>query len=712
MVSRFGTKFGYRPNAHPLSKRLKDAAATYGLLGKQVGYGVETQVVDNNGREWNWKEIANGTLAGFTEVIESPNWSSTTDGWNNYSGGASTTVEVSYTDSHGVTKTNVLANLGGETSNLSPNIAGQKKEGFQYRIQGWVCSDVAGEFRSQGSDWGESTTVEADTWTAIDLLIVPSSSGSFNFRFQQDSTAESEVRLSEFTIEEYPTLTAAELADQTPLHNPKIPWNSRVWDGWDSTERAAFTNDIILTDNFFIEVTLMSTDFDRPGCFGRVKRSDPFNSGFAGSFMFRIESSGTVLNFRNAGITSEYYPFNLDSPLEVNVPYKLRFEVTSGTVRLYVDGFLQTQTFTMTGGHFDIGALNYGFYGGFSGILADININNEVILNNSTLKDTVGSNHILLLNDTYPAYYYNHATQSTESAQPKLVTDGNGNVSLGFDGVDDELTFTTISDTDAGVFFNANGALAFLGRDISTKTGITEVLTGVGSDTVTGVILRDDTTDNVALTRTIQKLTGAKFGVDDGLTQLSNAFNSLGITEIDPNLLLHATQVTTVSSCFYNNAITAIPAGLFDSCPLVTIFSVCFQDNAITAIPAGLFDSCTLATRFAGCFRDNAITAIPAGLFDSCPLVTSFFYCFYNNAITTIPAGLFDNCTLATNYTNCFANNALTQQSVDNILVSIDTAGASNGTLGIDGGTNATPSAVGLAAKASLEGKGWTVTTN
>jgi hypothetical protein len=80
-------------------------------------------------------------------------------------------------------------------------------------------------------------------------------------------------------------------------------------------------------------------------------------------------------------------------------------------------------------------------------------------------------------------------------------------------------------------------------------------------------------------------------------------------------------------------------------------------------------------------------------------------------SLTSFPANMFDSCS-ATTFDQAWTNCALNQTSVDNILVSIDTAGQSNGTLGINGGTSAAPSATGLVAKASLQAKGWTVTTN
>jgi len=91
---------------------------------------------------------------------------------------------------------------------------------------------------------------------------------------------------------------------------------------------------------------------------------------------------------------------------------------------------------------------------------------------------------------------------------------------------------------------------------------------------------------------------------------------------------------------------------------------------------------------------------------------TNFSYAWYGcSSLTSFPANMFDACP-ATNFTNAFVDCALNQTSIDNILVSIAAAGTSGGTLNMTGGTNATPSATGLAAKATLVGRGWTVTHN
>ena len=78
------------------------------------------------------------------------------------------------------------------------------------------------------------------------------------------------------------------------------------------------------------------------------------------------------------------------------------------------------------------------------------------------------------------------------------------------------------------------------------------------------------------------------------------------------------------------------------------------------------------------------------------------------SSLTTFPANMFDTC-LATNFTNAWNNCALNETSVNNILISIDTAGTTNGTLDIIGGTSSAPTGAGLIAKANLEAKGWTI---
>jgi hypothetical protein len=55
---------------------------------------------------------------------------------------------------------------------------------------------------------------------------------------------------------------------------------------------------------------------------------------------------------------------------------------------------------------------------------------------------------------------------------------------------------------------------------------------------------------------------------------------------------------------------------------------------------------------------------------------------------------------------------ALTETAVDDILVALSGNGQTGGYVDLSGGTNATPSATGLAARAALEANNWTVTVN
>jgi hypothetical protein len=84
-------------------------------------------------------------------------------------------------------------------------------------------------------------------------------------------------------------------------------------------------------------------------------------------------------------------------------------------------------------------------------------------------------------------------------------------------------------------------------------------------------------------------------------------------------------------------------------------------------------------------------------------------YC-YDNAITGVAAGFAIPATL---HNFQAQNNLLSQAAVDAILAAFVLAGASGAyTLNIGGTGNAVPSLAGAADKSTLQGRGWTVTTN
>jgi hypothetical protein len=85
--------------------------------------------------------------------------------------------------------------------------------------------------------------------------------------------------------------------------------------------------------------------------------------------------------------------------------------------------------------------------------------------------------------------------------------------------------------------------------------------------------------------------------------------------------------------------------------------------------------------------------------------------------LTSVELGMFVGST-RTDFNESFLNCALNQESVDDILITLNNNGAtaaSSGTsarLGLNGGTNATPSATGRASADALRARGWTVLLN
>lgn len=147
----------------------------------------------------------------------------------------------------------------------------------------------------------------------------------------------------------------------------------------------------------------------------------------------------------------------------------------------------------------------------------------------------------------------------------------------------------------------------------------------------------------------------------------------------------------------------------------------------ITATDGGNFENVTdLTDSFLGCssltgfpFIDTSNVEDFNATFRNCTSLTDFPLLNFNSGLyftntwqnctnlKHFPANAFDSC-LGINFTDAFTNTNLSEQSIDGILVSLDAAGQSNGTFTQSGGE--APSSVGLAAKTSLESKGWTIT--
>ena len=111
----------------------------------------------------------------------------------------------------------------------------------------------------------------------------------------------------------------------------------------------------------------------------------------------------------------------------------------------------------------------------------------------------------------------------------------------------------------------------------------------------------------------------------------------------------------------------------------------------------------------------SSLTSFPALDFSS---GTNFSATWFNcDSLTSFPANMFDTTgtLLSYSFSLAWADCALSAQSIENILVSLDTNGASNISLGINGGTNAaktTWSAAANTAYTNLINKGWTISYN
>jgi len=133
----------------------------------------------------------------------------------------------------------------------------------------------------------------------------------------------------------------------------------------------------------------------------------------------------------------------------------------------------------------------------------------------------------------------------------------------------------------------------------------------------------------------------------------------------------------------------------------VTDFNRYWQNNNLTSFP--LIDTSS-GTNFYAAWFGNNLTSFP--LIDTSS-GTDFGFAWYgNNSLSDFPANMFDNC-LCTNFNYAFGNTGLTQESIDGILVSIESNGTSNGIFRQSGGS--APSATGEAAVNALVTRGWTV---
>jgi len=268
---------------------------------------------------------------------------------------------------------------------------------------------------------------------------------------------------------------------------------------------------------------------------------------------------------------------------------------------------------------------------------------------------------------------------------------------------DNQAYFLNNFNTDFTIF--NNDSINFLefyvtGTDFEITTGGGTFLYDVTTDdgyTATG--LTGDHTIEFPVVSLIHKVSIS--GVFPAFDFSSNADN-VKIKEIS-NFGIYGLGSTGQEDAFNgctNLTITATDGGNFKNVTsLEQSFMAC---NALTNFP---YIDTGKVTNFIATWRYCiALTDFPLLDFSSgTDFVATWINC---SSLKHFPANAFDNCT-ATNFTDAFTNTNLSEQSIDGILESLDVAGQINGTFDQSGGE--APSSVGLAAKTSLEAKGWTI---
>ena len=261
-------------------------------------------------------------------------------------------------------------------------------------------------------------------------------------------------------------------------------------------------------------------------------------------------------------------------------------------------------------------------------------------------------------------------------------------------GRDDRFIFTvktdnagTSTDTQFTIQANTSGITTPFLYDIETSDG--QTITGLtGNHTIT---FPSAGTYDVKISGSFPYMFFNNGGDKDKLLDIKNfGIYALGSTS----------QVSAFLGCS-NMTITASDSGSFGS---VTNFSLTWYNcSSLTSFP--LIDTSSVTSFGNAWYGCSSLTSFP--LLDTSS-GTNFINAWRNcSSLTSFPSNAFDS-NIASDYTNTFGNTNLITQSIDDILVSIDTSGVSNGTFAQSGGQS--PSVTGQAAIDSLVGKGWTIT--
>jgi hypothetical protein len=232
--------------------------------------------------------------------------------------------------------------------------------------------------------------------------------------------------------------------------------------------------------------------------------------------------------------------------------------------------------------------------------------------------------------------------------------------------------------TDAG--------LAVLGDTSGTNTG---------DQDLSGLVPNTRTVNGKALSADIA-LTAADVGI--GLA--GRQFLNLSSNNLDPFIGDFDMSGDTVIKMIHASSNTFASVNLA-GCTALTYAD--FSNAQDTIVTSADFSGCSsLGTLYINHLENGGVTTVSIS---DCSALVNFSFEGAGLTSITLPA----SAPIAFFSLN---NNALPQSEVDAILAYLDAGGLSEGIVDLSAGTNAVPSAAGLASQASLEGKNWQVNVN
>jgi len=201
-------------------------------------------------------------------------------------------------------------------------------------------------------------------------------------------------------------------------------------------------------------------------------------------------------------------------------------------------------------------------------------------------------------------------------------------------------------------------------------------------------------------------------------TQFNSAWSNCSGLSAFPNLTLSSgtTFIRTWSGC---SGLAAFPPldfsngtnfeGTWLGCTGLSVFPAITTSNGTNF--GSTWSGCTGLSAFPQLDFDAATGAAT----DPSNVNTGFYNSWRNcTSLTTFPANRFNN-TTCNRFLGAWLNCALDVTSIENILVSINAAGTSDGNLSLEGGTNANRATWTVTAENAynaLIGRGWTITFN